>query len=275
MERCQMVMTGKGWSECSPEEREEIVKDAIRKGRELTKRLKNRLTCKNLRLAERYLNGELKLHVHMVRVADPAEYCAVIYGAHRILDFDSWRDFKEFGGRGNSSNIEDRTAHAGIGDDQSPVLIRIVQFVERPKLVVPQFVGFDAAENIHDGLFSGLYMSAVGPMKTIGRRVDREATALSLRFPPAIGEHQAAPEMVKAASEIVNRVGSNRPEASGRLGSDGNAIDLVPPIRITLASDRIGVGLVEGFDRGFKVADVLFGPVDLDPNAGRAISHAS
>ena len=47
------------------EERKELTDNAIDKARQLMEKWKNRLTLDNLRLAERYLVGELEILVHL------------------------------------------------------------------------------------------------------------------------------------------------------------------------------------------------------------------
>lgn len=268
-------MTGKGWSECSPEEREELVNDACRKGELLMQRLKNRLTCHNLRLAERYLDGELKLHVHMRRINDPAEYCTVLYGTREAYDFNPWGDrcIRNLEPSERGFALDSDSAHSTICDDQSPVLVLTVQAMKRPQWIIPSVVWFDTSESVHNGLAPGLFMGQKVPIKTIGRSEYGEVAALTPSA--ASGEHHQFPQVIKGALQIMDGIASDCPEPLGRASSNADTIDQMPRIGVVVTQDAIRVTLIEGFDLGFKIVDVFFGPFDLDPNAGRKLNHAS
>jgi hypothetical protein len=49
---------------------------------------------------------------------------------------------------------------------------------------------------------------------------------------------------------------------------DSNLKDQIARIKLTIAKDAIGFGLLEPLDQGLEITDVLFGPFDLYPDPG-------
>jgi len=83
-----------------------------------------------------------------------------------------------------------------------------------------------------------------------------------------------ADKNIEGRTDIVDYVADNRPNARGWIGRNLDTENDLPRLRLWLTNDGIGLRLAEGFDRGFKLRDVFFGPFDLDPAAGGPIHYA-
>jgi hypothetical protein len=155
----------------------EAVNDAADEIRQLMKEWQDRLTLKNLRLADRYRKGEIVLIVHFT--LGDAKFAAHLQRAEGSDGFGESAKVAQHnapskggGGRrhgdgellGNPWGEGD--ADAGAPEDGHPdgeqqaVLVNVVQFVENPEVVsCATLVRFGSEDGIYRGMAHSLYSS--------------------------------------------------------------------------------------------------------------------
>jgi len=154
--------------------------------------------------------------------------------------------------------------------DRHLVLVPIVDFIESPNEFVPRLVMLDRAENVHRSLMRGLFYGFETGFQFVGILNQREVL---LPLPGSPLAPSLMPKDVERSAEVVNGVGGNRSESRGDIVTSLDDKPYLPPLRIELTDRRVRVGFQEGSAGEFKISDVLFGPFDLSPTAGRPISH--
>ena len=151
------------------------------------------------------------------------------------------------------------------------MLVRIVDFLKHPEQVVPAFVWFERLENVHDGLSPALLFSAKSGFERIGRVKDAETVL------PVLVTHShrpdRSPEDVQCRAEIVDRVACNGTPSRRGAFAHAQSNDDFPRLLVDVGDRSIKVAFAKGWDLGFEISDVFFGPFDLDPTAGRPIGH--
>lgn len=90
----------------------------------------------------------------------------------------------------------------------------------------------------------------------------KSATDVSQRI---FTENKCASEMIQCAPEILQNIPNHKWPFLGDGVHDFGEINSVLRPRVIVSDVTIGAGLVEGFEAGFKIADVLFGPFDFRP----------
>ena len=259
----------------------ERLRDAINYARHLAERVHHRLTLQNLRLAERYIKGELKIHIHFRSMAslETTDYCVVLYRA-----VGSPSEPKEMGPIGRNfagsrhmarhvprehGHIQPENGVGGsIGREKSVVLVYDVRDVQAPQKLVSTFVGFDRLENVHRAFTPALYRSSMGVFKFLGSIIEGE-----LGFATGSGSHGNAPQNIEGGAEVMDGISGNGSQSEGGCLPNPNVDIECPGFLVFLGDKQIGVGSVEGGDRDCEITEVLFGPFDLDPTAGRPIGH--
>lgn len=246
--------------------------DALDFARELAKRSNDVLSLENVHFAKRYREQKLKIHVHLSRGHDGSpQFCAVVYGIQRSesLDVNLTRETVRpmRGGFGPEPNGIDSI----VGGDEEPVLVYVVDQVEKAQKIVPTFVRFDLLEKAHKSLTLGLFCSSKFGIQKVGGRVDPESFAIDKRA--ELRAVDLSPEKVEGGAKIVNGISSDTSPSGREFPGDAGKHHQLPRLRIVLSDDGIWVGLSKGFDLGFEIVDVLYGPFDLDPTAGGPSGH--
>jgi hypothetical protein len=262
---------------------EERLRDALDSARELVKRANDRLTLDRLTLAKRYVQGKLRIHVHIRRSSQPSggageDYCTVFDGTKRRLVLPVHVVGRKSSAPGYvPEGIDSDVLAHGEGGDQEPVLVYIVGGIEHPQeiaqAIIPGFVWHNRAHHVHDGLLSGLYRSAMIGKSTfefLGRVKDRKLLAVPPGVTPT-GVGDVPPQDVEGGPQIVENLAGDGSEMERRLLAHTHAIKNgpeMPQFLVYLGDNDIRVLFKEGFDFGCEITDVLFGPFDLDPAAG-------
>jgi hypothetical protein len=254
---------------------DERLRDALRYANKLRERGNNVLTLHRLRLAERYLKGDLHLHVHLDALPKPdreaEQFCAVFYGVRGVENINGIRDGLAASGR----RRDESSAHPNEDGNQQVVLVRVVHDAKLPEQIIParlpRFVWFERLENVHNGLSRALMFSAKSGFEFLGGAKDGKVVL------PVLGQHgdgpDCSPENVQRRAEVMHCVASERSPSERREFAHVHADDNLPRLMVSLCDNDIRVTFAEGGNFGYQITDVLFGPFDLDPTAGRPIGH--
>lgn len=262
------------------DERDELVNHSLDKLRELGQVWRDRLTFDNLRLAERYVKGDLDLCVVFQRIGtrDTGEYVAVLKkdGFPRIgkkcgigRDFpvnftDLVPEFQHLSDPGIGNPIEE-AAGPGRRDDQQLVLVEIIKLAQRPEAIVPTVVRLCRLDEWYNRSRDILYFS-LRSARII--RCGSEDGPRGISSGDAmISFNQSARQVVEGGSKVVNTIAGNERNGIGDRSAESNPMNFISSLRVVLDDRSISIVLVEGQRLDFQLMDVMFGPFNLRPNS--------
>jgi hypothetical protein len=235
------------------------VEDGRRRLEEIGQRWHNRLTRKNPRLAQRYLDFDIVFAI-LVRLESAEEFVAVFERQRMDIGFDPESEgplpLDEFG-------------VAAERLDEQLVLVRDVEIVDGPqRLMVPSLVRLERKQEVDKRLRGSLYLSGSQGVPLLfggdARFAPDRERGVGGHLAPATADGSAG-EMVEGRAKVVNRV--PRDEGDGcrdrRVDLD-NALVALRVLRVVLLDECIWVGGIEGDELPFEIIDVLLGPFDLD-----------
>lgn len=247
------------------EESDEQIHGALRQAEKLLECWENRLTFDHLALAERYLKGELRIHVHLAatRRGHTIEYCAVFQREQSVRGSQSDSDLLKHSGRDTRQDRDDAGRDVYCTDHHDePVFIRSVQLMKRPKTVIPSFVRLQFLDDCDNSTPRGLYLFQSSGFKFVGIVANRETKPLGFQRLP-ISKHQLPDEQIKGGPQIVESIADDRGQSEGRLRLHADAKEIVSRLWLVFLEDEIGLGLKESADLRCEIVDVLFGPFDF------------
>lgn len=272
------------------EKRQEPADDAINEMRQLVKKWDDRLTLDNLRIAERYLKGEVEFLIHLqVRAVGPSDsrhfcvvvknwnadslsegHCAVDFRIHAPLDLGDqvahgrmpelqqiWRERR--------SKTEAKILD-GEGDNrQEAVLVEVVKLVEFPEAIVPALVRLGRVDETYRGRAHSLYLSRRAGFVFGETLANGEVSPVATGLPVCL--NQLPRQVVEAASQLVSGFADDQGDVLGQRVSDLDAKDALSGLRVLLTQKSVWVGFAEGQNPGFEITDVVFGPFDFCPDS--------
>lgn len=259
------------------EQRREQLDKSLNKLDKLMQRWDERLTLDNLALAERYLKGELRIHVHLLWASE--EFCAIFERKLPVSgpDWDAGRG--NFGGvdpqptggsaSADSAEVDYEVSVCAADGEQEFVFVRDVELMEPPKRAVPSVVRFGGLDKVHRRLRRSLYLSRRTGFKSIGgggRALEHGKSGVGLDFFP-FGTNQLADQKIEGGSKVVDGIADDGAPPERGLRRNLDLENALAGLRLVVGNDFIGFALPEPFNQRFEVADVLFGPFDLDPDA--------
>lgn len=257
----------------SLDERDEVLQQAIDFIQQSAKRWHNRLSLDNLRLSERYLEGELQILVlFKVFGVGFEEYCAILN--RRLLSLDALEDGRNLVGSVHSSeqaaHVELKACRVGIDHDKHAVLVENVQPVDQPQMLsVPTTIRLERVDRLPELLGGGWHLSLRRGLKFLrGGDVvpapDGEGHPCDVRR-AGVG---SIGKVVKAGSDRVDGIAKGERNVAGnRWKLSLDLEDSLPSLSVVLGDNWIGIGPMEGNDRRFEIIDVLFRTVELQPDA--------
>lgn len=244
---------------------DERLSDAINQARVLMERWHNRLTLGNLAFAERYIKGQLRLHLHFRKHGFGSEdFCAIFDDVETVIRCEGVPH--AFVHRRDEREAAKYAAH----ERQHFMLIAGVEGNEIQQWVVPALVRFDDLQQVHGALSRSLLYSCRSGFQFVDVLEDREVQLA--RGPMAGGMHSLSPQYVEGSPQVVDGVGSASSPERGYWSALHTPDEFVG-LRIILQRESIAVSFEKGFGLGVEFTDVLFGPFDLDPSAGRPVTH--
>lgn len=261
-----------------PEHRQERLDESLDKIRKLVEQAQNRLSLDDLRLSERYVAAELWLHVHVrVTLGDPEDLCFIFNGVTPSVlgEYEwGWRLSATQGLVPDFSRLLDIECHHAADEhcrQQHMVFVRDVQSVQLIKQVVPAFVWSERLDTVHGRLRKALYLSKTGT-NFVGMFEDPELSEIRVRS-LSIRKDELPDQKIERRAQIVHGITSDSPEPRRGLPLQQNAINDVLGLRVVIGDDFIWAAIPKCLDFRCEITDVLFGPFDLDPEAGRPIRH--
>lgn len=254
----------------------ENLDNAFREFDELLERWDNRLSVENLALAERYRKAECKLGLILKiglggRSLVTQHYVAVFERKPGIerADCSHLRLGVVLGAYGANVAADAERLLAGRDGDQKPVFVGDVETVQTPEGVCPSLVRLHSLDQ-RDGadgrpLQGGRYIARA----VMGGGTYWEYSVCAGRAPVVCDK--GVREEIKSGSEIVNAISQDGGPFDGDRLAEIKAIDFVAGLRVYLDRDVIGVSRLESQDGRVEISKVLFGPVDLYPDAKQRI----
>lgn len=263
--------------EPSDEQGLEAKNNVVNRLRHVMERFDQRLTLKNLRLAERYLKCELHLLVYFCVGEIGEEFVAclqreqAISGPHKnvgdghVLEDVSPSAFGPHLLLEHALHIrcEVDTPIVGTNRDNQAVFVDVVKFVETPERIIPTLVWFNRVDSFNRIWPHALYFSSsVGFVLRGVVGVRNRETGLPIGR-SAADENELISQVVKGAPDIMECVSSDNRQSHGDFTHADKIIDQLSCLRVALGSDYVWVGHKERPDFCLKITDVLFGPFDF------------
>lgn len=235
---------------------------------ELLESWQNRLTINNLTLAERYLNGELRLVINSNLLSrgsfNDVQWRAVLQGIGSISGSNCERwSYKRF--------ILPRDWHTQCYDDvpvRGPyrndrlVLVQSVKFVDHPEKLAPSLVWLQTPKQPVGTCADALYLSRSVGFKFMDRPANRKAGTASGLLP--IRHNELPCELVERSAQVVNDIADDAAQAGWHIFADLDPVDQISSLRVIISDDKVWVASVERADFRLQLTDVAFGPFNLD-----------
>lgn len=223
----------------------------------MLKRFEHRLASNNIRLSERYINGEVHIITHFSLAG--SDYVAVF---ERLPEGRKGEAADTFVTRPKETrNVDNRFRKVNRRDEQSVVLVGNVQFVENPEHILPTLIRVGSVNRIYSTLRHALYSSRSLGFVFRGLLPDRESGLLGMGR--TVGVNELVSEVVKGTSEVVNSVSGDEANFDGRGLNIEYAVNVISRLRVSLSLDSIWFAIEESFQGDFQITDVLFGPFNF------------
>jgi len=230
----------------------------------LPKRFDDRLKRVRARVNERYLLGDLAVHIHggfpsIVK----HRFCAVFVNFAEIIDRVSARNGYGFLARRVALSTCDAP-----NSEQVVVLVGDVEGVNDSEGVtvstIPGYVGLQPIDDCLNGGTHALYRSAITLQSSFVagcggiEGVDRETRLLARRA--AIGENKLPDRLVETGSEIMDTFSDKHAQSGRNILAHEWLNSILKNISIVAGDSTVNVLCHKGFDFAGKIDDVLFGP---------------
>lgn len=231
----------------------------------------NWLAPDNLRLSERYFNGEMHLVLH-VRFGDTGEYVACFQvegGGRRLLQEGGICDFGRDGK--DAQEISRDVPYLAWGHavqdilrtnrEQQAVLVNVVKAVELPENFSGRSsVCFDRRQRFYSVMPQALFNSPKSGFKFLGALSDREVNLLSGVCRGRAKGDQVVGQMVKSAPEVMDGVSGDKGNVGWDRSSTDEFINALASVRIVLGLEWICASTDKSVPRHLEIEDVFFGP---------------
>ncbi len=222
---------------------------------QLLQRWEHRITPNNLRLAERFLNLELHILLHL-RIIETG----IVWGV--LLE-------KEL-------PVEPRGVQKEVMSkrEQSSMLINAVKLVNAPERIIPAFVWLEPIQSFYDLWPDAVYNSGLTGFVTIQILANRKVILCGNSA--SCNQKQAAHQVVEGASQIVRDVACpsehfdrEARHSSVSIGSGETLLEFERGlIRRAISTLQVSIGdnyvsALCGQDVGCEILEVLFGPFNF------------
>jgi hypothetical protein len=226
----------------------------------MVERFKDRLSTENLRLAERYINLELKILVAFT----------IVSRGGKIDDF-----IADYQARPASlwkpqcisaiESVDAPTFESKSHSDYEAMLVDYVKLVEFPERLIPSYVRLHTADEFLDLRTDSVYFSAFeGRCVLLGGLTDRKHR--SLVRGSAASFNKLPGQVIQGASNIMNSVADHESDVCRNRIDARDIKRCVENFRLFLSAKRVGFRLAEIPDCDVQVTDVLFGPFNFKPD---------
>ena len=235
------------------QDRQEPVNQSVNEIHELMELWKQRITPDNLRLSERFLDGQLSILIHL-RPIDSSEMWVIELVSKPLRHTQFANPFC-------------MTEHILADCKYEPVFSDIVEIVEFPKRVVPLFVRFASVKDFHclgaDSLyFSSLGRFVTGLVITNRKRAPLEHLRIGIR---RVDIYKLENQMIQSATQIADDIRGGAESVECNPDGIGTPDKHVRDIRIAIGGAHLSV---EFLKPSFHVSEVLLGPFNFRPHKG-------
>jgi hypothetical protein len=240
--------------------------------REITKRWEDRFTFKNMRLIERYLNAETWVVIHLANLvgSHAVQLLAIVQRApNRRADREGHSQVVRQVGSYTTQSYEGVEGQGGETTKaryERPVFVDPVKLMNLPEPFIPSLIWFGRIDEINS-LLTGTHCFT-GRLGVI--RVDT-LKDWELRGPgnrAIVGLDEFDHEMVEGGTQIVDGIPDQRRPVHGDLLVDLEPEAVVAALWVYLSHDSISVGVQKPLDTRLKVLDVMYGPINFQPDSG-------
>jgi len=217
-------------------------------------RWQKRPALRNLRIAERFLNFELHIILHL-RVKHSGE----IWG----LCFEQIRSHRE--------PIPDKLVVLP-NSKKGAVFVNNVKLVDTPEQIIPAFVWLERINSFYRFRPHALYFSSLTGFISIKVLCNREHSVTIGNSSP--NHNKLMGEMVKGAPKVMNNVasGGNCIEGQNRdIGYECPLWTALAKTEIHLANDYCRAFIPKGNEFGLEITEVFFGPLDFYADQNNSI----
>lgn len=242
---------------------------------ELLERFEDRLTLRNLRLPERYRNGDLKLLIEG-RWDGAIDFRIVLQGAYGDeVGRDAEASAERFGFRRKLSYVKTPRTDADEGDgdfcqntdigscywDDSFVFVESVKLIQHPQRGIPSFVWLEPAYQRFGFGRNSIYFSNRFGFKVVDGSADGKPC--STRYLLLVGKDKFTNKLVEGGTQIVNGIPNYCTDAVWNGFVDSDAVNVLSGLLVLIQDSFIWVGCMKDLERRLQFRDVLFGPFDL------------
>jgi hypothetical protein len=218
-------------------------------------RWEHRITARNLRLAQRFLNLELHILLHL-RVIKTSIGWGILLEKEIPIEPVGMQE-KVMGKR-----------------EQRSMLINAVKFVDAPERVIPTFVWFEPIESFYDLWPDTIYNSGLAGFVTSEILANRKVVLLGNSAPA--DQEQVAHQVIEGASQIVRDVacssehfGGEARHISAGIGGGEALLEFERGfVRRAIGTLQVSIGdnyvsALCGQNVGCEIMEVLFGPLNF------------
>ena len=251
-----------------------VGQDVADKVSHTVERFNNRLTLANPRFIERYLSGDLHILINLVGWR-MEEYIAHFQRLPLdILPTEVSGAVNEFRGHETDAckvgkGVDAAKSYANC--DQQTVFTDSVEHTETPKKVIPSLVRFGRHNSVLSGLGHQLYFSCrVGFIFL--RSIKNRKRGASVRLVSRC-DNELVGKVVKGRPQIRQDITGNKGKRRGDFLDLSHDVLECPRLRVSLGVHEIGVGFHVSDHSDFLIADVLFGPFNLEPDGGESVHN--
>src|SRR5580704_3789728 len=247
----------------------EVAYDLADAAQRLFKNNKYDFSFRDPRFIERYLQEKLWILVH-ARLFGINGDCVACFQRESIPEGQSGVTVDASDALGQELR---RAAAEGRVDErkgcasghQKAMLVDNVEAVESPQGIIPSLVWLDSLDRIYGVLPHALYLSRKSGVLLLGERFTLADWETDVLGRLGLSRHSDEPtrEVIKSASQVLNRVSSNHAEMCWNRSHFCDCINSLSSLRISLYDSAIGVSSREVVSGSPEIIDVLIGPVDF------------
>jgi hypothetical protein len=160
-------------------------------------------------------------------------------------------------------NIE--LTQASAGSNEQTMFVNPVQLMEFPEGFIPSFVRFEVRNDLLSRWRHVSYLSKKFGVFDLGRIKDGKGSAIRGVW------RERTNQIVESGSQMLERVTSDQHHFAGNVCDLSHVIDRLSGVRVLIASDYVGVGILEPEQCILEIFDVLIGPFDFGLSAADLI----
>jgi len=228
------------------EERLELKDQVFNKLDELMQRWEHRITPRNLRFIDRFLDVQVHILLHLL-----------VKNSSKIWVARLDKNLME------SPGIIDPICPSQkvvIDGEEHPVLIDVVKLMQSPERFVPTSVRFEAIDSFYRQRAHALYFSSLVPIVSGNILKNRKPGLLSRSS--AISKNELVCEMVESGAEVVSNIACCPNRISGQYPKI-RLLDTCAGCRINISQEHVLFKVPEFGKLGIEVTEVLLGPLNL------------